>query len=101
MAGMIVVHTKVRCRREHRDAFVAILRRFQDVTRSEPGCLAYAYTADLDDDCLFHGVERWRDAEVLRAHLGAPHMNDPESRFDDYSAGAEVVEVFSAEEFRL
>lgn len=98
---MIVVHTKVRCHRRHRDAFIAILRRFQETTRREPGCLAYSYTADLDDDCLFHGVEQWSRVEALRAHLAAAHMNDPNSRFDDYSNGAETVEVFTAKEFQL
>lgn len=97
---MIVVHTTVRCQPQHRDAFVAILRRFQEVTRTESGCLAYTYTCDLDDDCVFHGVERWRDEAALRAHLAAAHMNDPNSRFDEYSARPEQVRVFTAAELR-
>lgn len=101
LSGMIVVHTRVRCHAQHRDAFIAILKHLQDATRREDGCLEYSYVADLDDDCLFLGVEEWRDEAALRAHLGAPHMNDPDSRFDAYSREAETVRVFTAQPLDL
>ena len=93
---MIVVHTRVRCRRVDRDAFVQLLRRMVAATRAEDGCRFYSYVVDLDDDCLFHGVEEWRDAAALDAHLAAPHMNDPDSRFDEYSLEPEQVRIFDA-----
>lgn len=101
LGGMIVVHTRVRCHARHRDAFIAILQQLQDATRREDGCLEYSYVADLDDDCLFVGVEEWRDEAALRAHLAAPHMNDPDSRFDAYSREPETVRVFTAQPLDL
>lgn len=94
---MIIVHTRVRCRPQHRARLAEILRGFATATRAEDGCLAYSYAADVVDDCLFLGVEEWRDAAALNAHLAAPHMNDPDSGFDTYSLGSEVVRVFTAE----
>ena len=95
---MIVVHTEVRCRPGDRDEFVAVLTRLQTATvDNDDGCLTYRYVADLTDDCRFFGIEDWRDLDALRAHLAAPHMNDPHSRFDALTQGGEQVRVFGAE----
>lgn len=95
---MIVVHTAVRCLPADRPEFVALLKRMQAATRAlDDGCLLYSYVADLDDDCRFTGVEEWRDLDALRAHLAAPHMNDPHSRFNALCVDGEQVTVFQAQ----
>lgn len=44
-------------------------------TRLEDGCIRYAYARDVLDPDLMHISELWRDADALKAHGGAPHMD--------------------------
>ena len=43
-------------------------------SRIEAGCLEYAYSFDLLDPTLMRIVERWEDADALKAHFATPHM---------------------------
>jgi quinol monooxygenase YgiN len=43
-------------------------------TRAEPGCLAYGFHADLDDEGTFHLYEEWESAEANAAHSASPHL---------------------------
>jgi quinol monooxygenase YgiN len=43
-------------------------------THKEPGCLHYAFTADLSNANRFHLSEIWVDEGALAAHLRTPHM---------------------------
>ncbi len=44
------------------------------VARTEPGCLDYAYAADLADPDLLRVIERWTDDGALAAHSATRHM---------------------------
>lgn len=95
---MIVVHAVLRSKPERRAETVAALRALQEATlANDDGCLHYAFCADITDDCLFTCVEEWRDMDALRAHLAAPHMNDPASPLADTTIGDEQIRVFHAE----
>jgi quinol monooxygenase YgiN len=43
-------------------------------SRTEDGCLAYAFARDLTDEGLVHVFELWRDQAALDAHFQTPHM---------------------------
>ena len=43
-------------------------------TRSEDGCIKYAYAEDPADQGLFHVSEVWTDQAALDAHFAADHM---------------------------
>ncbi len=43
-------------------------------SRDEDGCQEYAYGFDMFDPTLMRVVERWDDAEALKAHFATPHM---------------------------
>lgn len=45
-------------------------------TRTEPGCLAYAVTRDLEDATHFVIVETYRGAEDLQVHRDTPHFRE-------------------------
>lgn len=96
--GMIVVHAVVEALPQYRDECLALLRRMREETRSrDDGCLDYTFYVDIDDDCRFICTEVWRDEQSLRDHLAAPHMNDPDSRFGEYTASSERIEVWRAD----
>jgi quinol monooxygenase YgiN len=56
-----------------RERFAAAAREVMDQTRSEPGCVAYSFTADLEHPDRFHITEIWESEEAVAAHLAQPH----------------------------
>jgi quinol monooxygenase YgiN len=71
---MIVIAGSARCQADKRDEAVAAARAMATASVAESGCLAYRFTADLDDPCLLHVFEKWESAEALDAHFATPHM---------------------------
>ena len=53
------------------DAARDLVRRTRD---EEPGCLAYAFTADTVRDDLIQVIEHWQDEESLAAHFRHPNF---------------------------
>ena len=72
---MILVIGRVRCEEPNRDALVEALKRMQDESRKEDGCILYAFAEDVLDPGLVRIVERWRDWPSLEAHGKAPHLD--------------------------
>jgi len=54
---------------------------------NEPGCLEYAYAADLADPGLLRVIERWEDQAALDAHFKTAHM----ATFNAVLAGAKIT----------
>ena len=74
---MIVLNVTYQCRPGQREAFLErILAEGVDAaSRAEAGNLKYDYYLPFDDraDELLL-VEKWRDADALKAHSGLPHF---------------------------
>lgn len=45
-----------------------------EATRKEEGCHAYDFSADLEEDGVFHVFEHWESQQALDAHFASPHM---------------------------
>jgi quinol monooxygenase YgiN len=60
----------------HRDEVLSHLREVTRVSRAEPGCLAYAMTADTLYPDRIQVFERWSSPEALAEHLTARHVLD-------------------------
>ena len=73
---MILVIGRVRCDPERRDELVALLRRMQDDSRLEEGCLRYGFFAAVEDPNSFVAVEEWADREALDRHFAEPHLHE-------------------------
>lgn len=58
----------------HRDQALAHLREAGRHSRTEPGCLDYAMTADPDNERRIRVFERWVSADALAEHLRTPHI---------------------------
>lgn len=50
------------------------LRTMEEETRKESGCLAYAFSVDVNDPSKLRIFERWTSMEALSAHFKTPHM---------------------------
>ena len=73
---MLLVIGRVRCDAEKRDQLVALLRRMQDDSRREEGCLRYGFFAAVEDPLSFIAVEEWEDREALDRHFAEPHLRE-------------------------
>ena len=50
-------------------------------TRDEAGCISYTFSADLQDEAVFHIFEEWESEEALGAHFQTPHMATFQGKF--------------------
>jgi quinol monooxygenase YgiN len=60
---------------ERRDEFVGLRERQVLAGRAEPGCLAYAITADSTEPGLVQVFEVYADEEALAAHVAVHDRN--------------------------
>ena len=72
---MIVLNVTYKCRPGMREEFLeAILREgIDEASRAEAGNLKYDYYLPFDDNGDLLLVEKWRDADALKAHAEMPH----------------------------
>jgi quinol monooxygenase YgiN len=71
---MIALAGTIRIAAGHRDAAIPHIRAIVAASRAEPGCIAYSFAFDVNDDHLVHIFEVFRDAEAREAHRHMPHM---------------------------
>lgn len=71
---MLIVAGEIEIDPARRDEAIAAAREMMGVTRGEPGCLTYAFSADLADPARFRIFEEWESQAALDAHFAAPHM---------------------------
>jgi quinol monooxygenase YgiN len=87
----------------------AILREFRanvPAVRAEDGCIEYGPAIDANGLGSFQTkfgpdtfvvIEKWRDADALKAHAGAPHMAAYAAKVKDWIA-SRVIHVLSSAE---
>jgi quinol monooxygenase YgiN len=73
---MLLVVGRVRCDAEQREQLVSLLRRMQDDSRREEGCLRYGFFAAVEDPLSFIAVEEWEDRDALDRHFAEAHLHD-------------------------
>ena len=88
---MLIVIGRVACAEGKRDAAIAAMRRMQDESRTEPGCLRYGFFAAVEDPDQFIAVEEWESADALRTHFGAPSVARFGAGLGDLVAGPPEV----------
>jgi quinol monooxygenase YgiN len=86
-----------------REAVLAAVRANLPAVRAEKGCIEYGPAVDADGigsfqtkagpDTIFI-IEKWQDAEALKAHAAAPHMAAYAAKVKDLVAGR-VIHVLS------
>ena len=86
---MIVVSATMMIDEPDRERASTLMREVAEATRREPGCSAYAISADLDVPGKFRVLEEWESREPLRAHLSTPHIQ----RFMAAMAEIRVLEM--------
>jgi quinol monooxygenase YgiN len=71
---MLIVAGEIEIDPAKREEAIAAAREMMAATRREPGCISYAFSADLADPGRFRIFEEWQSQAALDAHFTAPHM---------------------------
>lgn len=69
---MVLSHGTLSAPAEHADRLRQLLRQLATQTRSEPGCLAYSVSEDLERPGHFIISERWASLADMQTHLALP-----------------------------
>ncbi|QLC25392.1 antibiotic biosynthesis monooxygenase [Parasphingopyxis algicola] len=69
----VVVSAMVDLEPEKREEALKTAQPFIDGALSQDGCIAYAWTADLNDPARVQVFEEWESEEALASHLAGPH----------------------------
>ena len=88
---MIFVSGHVRLHPEHRAEALELAIWMQQQTRTEPGCLEYTFSADLEHPELIHVTERWDSTEALQRHFQTAHMAQFNAQLPKYLQAKPVV----------
>jgi quinol monooxygenase YgiN len=84
---MLIIAGEFRMQPGTRDQFFEAVAPMVRDTLTEPGCRAYAFTPDLDDDDLIRLWELWDDEDSLAGHFASAHM----AAWQERSAALPVV----------
>jgi quinol monooxygenase YgiN len=71
---MIILGGSIRIAPGMRDKALPHIRAIVAASRAEPGCLAYSFAFDVDDDHLVRIFEVFESPEAREAHRHALHM---------------------------
>lgn len=71
---MIIVEGSARIPEGAWDKAKAAMEAMITASRTESGCIEYAYSRDLLDPNLLRIIERWQDKPALVSHFAEPHM---------------------------
>jgi quinol monooxygenase YgiN len=88
---MILVTGSVHIHPEHRAQALELAIWMQQQTRTEPGCLEYTFSADLEQEALIHVTERWDSLESLQRHFQTAHMAQFNAQLPNYLLAKPVV----------
>ncbi len=71
---MLVVIAVLRGKSDKRSEIDAALGAAAAASRTEAGCLSYAFCRDVEDADRYVSVETWVDQAALDAHFTTPHL---------------------------
>src|SRR5215510_4773461 len=100
---MIHVVAIITAKPGQREGILAAIRANLPAVRAEQGCIEYGPAIDADGigsfqtkagaDTIFV-IEKWQDADALKAHAAAPHMAAYSAKVKDLVA-SRVIHVLS------
>jgi quinol monooxygenase YgiN len=83
---MIFITAKFRVLSEHADRWPQIADDFTQATRSEPGCLWFDWSRNVEDPDEYVLVEAFRDEEAGGAHVQSDHFRAAQQTLPPYLA---------------
>ena len=102
---MIHVIAIITAKPGQRDAILAAFRANLPAVRADKGCIEYGPAIDAEGigpfqtkvgPDTFFAIEKWADAEALKAHAAAPHMAAYAAKVKDLIASRAIHVLTSA-----
>jgi quinol monooxygenase YgiN len=81
---MIFITAKFRIQPEHADDWPQIASAFTEATRSEPGCLWFDWSRNIEDPQEYVLIEAFRDGEAGGAHVQSDHFKEAQRTLPPY-----------------
>lgn len=73
---MIISHGTLTAPAAHADDVRQLLRTIAQATRSEPGCLLYLVSENLEQPGHFLLTEHWENLAAMQTHLALPGVGE-------------------------
>lgn len=77
-----------------RDEVLTSMRTMTELTRREPGCLGYVFSADVENPDRIQVFERWATQEALDAHLATQHVSEFRASIAHITRSGRELHVF-------
>ena len=90
---MLLVIAHAQARPDRREELVGLLAATARRARREPGCLTYAFNADIEDPTVFRSVEEWDSAASFDQHMGTPELAELLGALPDLLTGDPTITV--------
>ncbi len=95
---MIIITGSVLTNAENRTAIEAEAVTHCQRSRAEPGCIAHAVHADIENPDRLVFVEKWADAAALLAHFAVPDSGAFVRAISALSTEPPTMEIYKADE---
>jgi quinol monooxygenase YgiN len=94
---MIVIHCRFRISPADRAAWTESAQRMATLSRAEDGCIAYAFSFDVNDPDIAYAYEAWETQEQLDAHIAAPHHVQRTEERKQWDIDYQVMKFYGVE----
>jgi quinol monooxygenase YgiN len=98
---MILVTGRVTAKPDTFDEMLRVSREHVHRSRKEPGCLSHDVSVDADNPLTLHFIERWADAEALKAHFRVKESRAMWKTLQDLAADAGGMSIYDANKIKL
>lgn len=95
---MIVVVGSFRIPPSMADVVRPAMEAMISASRTEEGCIEYAYAIDVIDPGLVRVTEKWRDREALERHLRTAHIAEWRAQFSALAISERSLTAHEADE---
>lgn len=98
---MLIVTGRIQARSDTVDQVLALSLAHVRRSRQEPGCLAHSVHRDCEDALRLVFVERWADADALRADFRVPASRQFVLEISVLAASPPEMSIYEACDVRL
>jgi quinol monooxygenase YgiN len=100
-SAVLIVTGSIQARPDSIDHVLALSIAHVRRSRQEPGCLAHAVHRDCEDALRLVFVERWADADALRAHFRVPASGAFVQEVSALAASPPEISIYEARALSL
>ena len=98
---MILVAGAVTAKPESLDKMLRVSVEHVHRSRKEPGCISHDVSVDADNPLKLHFIERWADADALKAHFRMKESRVMWQTLQNLAADPGAMHIYEASEIKF